>query len=333
MSTPSKPCRAASSAQRAGVGLVELLVALVIGAFMISAAAAVYLKARDVRSTLDETARLQEIARYAMATIESDVRMAGYWGLTNRSESLTANPALAFPAKCGGNAWVTDTGQYITGSNNAYLTVAACPALSGGATPGADVLVVRRASATRIAPQKATISSPNQGRVLIVTSHTAGQVFVPQDIGNAIPSGYATADIANQPPRADTRALLVQAYYVSAGSSVAADYPALRRKTLVAGPDVGDEEVIAGIDDLQFQIGLDTNGDAGADEFVNAGPIPAGATPVVVRVWLRLRAQERSPLLEDQRIGGYADRAATVITDRHLRLLVARSIQLRNAGS
>ncbi len=318
---------------QAGFGLVELMIALVIGAFLMSAAIAMYLKARDVRTALDANARMQEIARYAMTAIETDVRMAGYWGLTNRGESVKANASLVFPSKCGGAAWITPTLLYVDGSNNAYLAATNCAANSGGAQAGTDVLVMRRASAQRITPQSPSISAPNQDRVLIVTSHSDGQIFVPATIGNQIPAGYAATDIAGQAPQADTRALLVNAYYVSAGSSVAADYPALRRKTLVAGPDVADEEVIAGIEDLQVQLGLDITGDSNADLFVNPGPLPAGARPVSVRIWLLIRAGQLDPTVATQRIEAYADRASRVVSDSHRRMLVSKTLQIRNARS
>jgi type IV pilus assembly protein PilW len=317
----------------AGFGLVELMIALAIGAFLISGSIAIYLKAREVRAALDSSARLQEIARYAMAAIEADVRMAGYWGLTNRGESVTANASLAFPAKCGGTAWITPTLRYVDGSNNTYLSATNCAAISGGAEPGADVLVVRRASAQRITPQRPTVAASNQDRVLVVTSHSDGQIFVPEYIGNQIPAGYASSDAAGEAPQADTRALLVNAYYVSAGSSLAPGYPALRRKTLAAGPDVADEEVIAGVEDLQFQVGLDTNGDSDADLFVNPGPVPAGVHPVSVRIWLRVRAAERDAAVGRQLIEAYADHASSTVTDSHRRLLVSKTLRIRNAGS
>jgi type IV pilus assembly protein PilW len=331
MSAATNIVRDSRSAGQDGFGLVELMIALVIGAFLMSASIAIYLKAREVRSALDASARMQEIARYAMTAIEMDVRMAGYWGLTNRGESVTANASLAFPSKCGGTAWITPTLLYVDGVNNAYLAAANCAAGSGGAQPGADVLVVRRASALRITPQALSVSAPNQARVLVVTSHSDGQIFVPATIGNRIPAGYAATDIAGQAPQADTRALLVNAYYVSAGSSVAADFPALRRKTLVAGPDVADEEVIAGIEDLQYQVGLDITGDSNADLFVNPGPLPAGARPVSVRAWLLVRAEQLDPSVATQRIEAYADRASRVTTDSHRRLLVSRTLLIRNA--
>jgi type IV pilus assembly protein PilW len=306
------------------------MIALAIGSFLVAGAISVYLKARDVRAALDTSARLQEIARYAMATIEVDVRMAGFWGLTNRSDAITANASLAFPAKCGGTAWITQALRHVDGSNNAYLALPNCAAGNGGAEPGTDVLVLRRASAERISPQQSTVNAADRDRVLIITSHADGQVFVPANIANQIPAGYATSEVAGQPPQADTRALLVNAYYVSTGSSLSPNYPALRRKTLVAGPSISDQEVIAGIEDLQFQVGLDTDGDLDADLFENPGAFPAGARPVSVRIWLHVRAEQRDPSLGAQAIEAYADRPSATATDLRRRLLVSRTIRIRN---
>jgi len=313
------------------MNLTETLVALAIGMLMMAGAVAGYAKARDAYAVLEANARLQETARYAMALIEADVRMAGFWGLTNRAESVSASASLGFPARCGGAAWVTDTLRFIDGSNNAWLAVPNCQALSGGAQPGADVLVVRRASAERIAPQSATVAAPNRDRVLVVTDRVQGQVFVPRDLSNLIPPGYATFDDPAQAPLADTRELLVHAYYVSASSSVATGYPALRRKTLTAGPDIGDEEIIAGVEDLQFQVGLDTDADSLADAFVNPGAVPATARPVSVRIWLRLRSQERDNAFIDDRTATYADRTVDASGDHFRRLLVTKTLQLRNS--
>ena len=317
----------------AGVGIVELMIAMVIGTLLVAGAISVYLKARDVRAALDTSARLQEIARYALATIEADVRMAGFWGLTNRSEAITANALLTFPAKCGGTAWVTQSLRHVDGTNNAYLALPNCAAGSGGAEPGTDVLVLRRASAVRISPQQPVVNAADRDRVLIITSHSDGQIFVPADIANQIPAGYATSDVAGQPPQADTRALLVNAYYVSTGSSLSPDYPALRRKTLVAGPNISDQEVIAGVEDLQFQVGLDTDGDLNADLFENPGVFPPGARPVSVHICLRVRAEARDPTLGTQAIEACADRTSSIATDSHRRLPVSRTIRIRNVSS
>ena len=312
-----------------GVSLIELLVALTIGLVMMVGAVTVYLKARDTYAASESTARLQETARYALNAIESDLRMANFWGLHNRADFVSANTASTFPA-CGTiTNWATDVANYVAGNNNGYAL--SCAASGGGATSNTDVLITRHASAVRLSPQSPTIATPYRTHVLVVSSRTAAEIFVPEDLSGAIPTGYATSDPTGAPPLADTRQMTVNAYYVSRDSSVATGYPALRRKVLIAGPAISDEEVIPGVEDLQFQIGVDTTGDANADLFVNPGSVPAGGLPVSVRVWLRIRAQDIDVAHKDTQAYTYADQSIPAPGDMYRRLLISKTIQLRNA--
>src|SRR5256885_4764983 len=74
--------------QAAGVTLVELLVAMTIGLVLIIGATQVYVDSHTAYAVNETTARLQENARYAMSVLEPDIRMSGYWGLTNVSDGI-----------------------------------------------------------------------------------------------------------------------------------------------------------------------------------------------------------------------------------------------------
>jgi len=324
---PRSPMR-----RQEGVSLIELMVALVIGVFMIGGAITVYLKARDTYATTDATARLQENARYALAIIESDVRMADFWGLNNRYDAVIADASSTFPATCGAN-FMTDATNYVTGTNNTYSLT--CSASGGGAQANSDVLISRHASATRLGYTASPIPAADRDRVLVVTSRTAGEIFVPKDNSNWVSSGFVTSansgGLSSAPPLLDLRQLDVSAYYVSQDSSVATGYPALRRKYLITGPAVSDEEVLPGVENLQFQLGVDTTGDGTADVFVNPGSVPAGGTPASVRVWLLLRAQDIDVSYTSSSAFAFADQNIAAPGDHYRRMLVAKTIQLRNA--
>lgn len=175
---------AARRRTQAGLSLIELMVALLIGVFMIGGAIAVYMKARDAFAITDATARLQENARYALSVIETDVRMANYWGLNNRPDFITANGSSTFPTGCG-STFATDAANFVTGTNNTYSL--ACAASAGGAQTLTDVLIVRHASATRMPYTTSPIPAADRDKVLIVSSRTAGEIFVPKDLSNWIP--------------------------------------------------------------------------------------------------------------------------------------------------
>jgi type IV pilus assembly protein PilW len=313
-----------------GFSLVEILLALAISLLLVAGSVTLLAKARNLQRAADTHARMQETARHALSVIEADLRMAGYWGPAHRPERMTTNPALAFPDRCGGISWVTSIAQAVDGTNNRYLGVSNCAASAGGAVAGADVLVIRRASARQLSLATTTVPATARDRVLVVSSLAKGQLFVPRTLGNQVPAGFDVSSVAGEPPPAEVRSLVVHAYYVSVDSGAGRNFPALRRKVLISGPGVSDEEIAAGVEDLQFRIGLDVDRDARVDTYAEPGPLPIGAVPVTVQVWLRLRSQERDGTRGSSPAVIYADRVWPATTDGYDRIHVTKTIHLRN---
>ena len=88
--------------RQAGLTLVELMVALAIGSFLMIGAIQIYNQSRQAFVVNESIARVQETAQFAMDTIEADLRMASNWGRTSRGLAVEgrsiigdANPALA----------------------------------------------------------------------------------------------------------------------------------------------------------------------------------------------------------------------------------------------
>ena len=116
-----------------GLSLIELLVALTIGAVLIFGATDVYVNSRNSYGVNENVARMQETARYAMSVIEPDVRMSNFWGLlkgagaiTNQAAQTTAPGAVAAGAAANicGNNFAIDLGTNLQGDNNAYVSSA-----------------------------------------------------------------------------------------------------------------------------------------------------------------------------------------------------------------
>ena len=350
--------RSASDPGRAaGLTLVELLVAMTIGLVLIVGTVQVYVDSHGAYAVNETTARLQENARYAMSVLEPDIRMSGYWGLTNVSDGIggkalptDAQLALGAPAAstCGVNFPLL-LGLPVQGTNDSY---AATCAANSAAMPNADTITVRRASAITVPP--ATASGP----LRICSTRTSGLLVT--DI-----SGTFCQDVDAQ-----INNLIVNLYYVDQSSSQAG-VPSLRRKALNAGPAFQDDEIVPGVEDLQVQYGVDLTAGVGATggaatEYLNAGAtltnlltsLTAPAQIVAVRIWLLVRSDAPESGFTDDRIYEYGDRlvqngttgdltsvAATtkayqpsLSADnsftgvKHYRhLLVSKTIQIRNA--
>ena len=128
-----------------GMTLIELMVALAIGTFLMIGAVTVFMQGRTTFRVTESVARLLENGRFALDSLEPDIRMAQHWGLTNRPE-LISGRATEAPistagalSACGAN-WVIDLDNALAGTNNRYAWSCA----EANADAGADTLVVRR---------------------------------------------------------------------------------------------------------------------------------------------------------------------------------------------
>ena len=314
--------------QQAGVTLVELMVALSIGSFLMIGAVQVYNQSRHAFVINESIARVQETAQFAMDTIEADVRMASNWGRHSRGSSVVgrsvpgdANPlTLATPAACGA-AWALDVSRPVQGDNNNFAL--ACGPV-GGAQPNSDVVTTRRATVAASALQP--------GRLQIQTTRIQGELF---DDGT-VPSAF-------DPLASETHNLLINTYYVATSSTLIPGVPTLRRKMLgFAGgaATIVDQEVAPGVENMQLQFGVDVDQDNTVDRYVNPGdailnPLAVGFIPgarvLTARIWLVVRGISPELGIQDLRDYEPGDIDLGVYTDAFRRMQVSKTILLRNA--
>jgi type IV pilus assembly protein PilW len=316
-----------------GLTLIELMVALAIGAFLMIGAITVFMQSRTTFRVTESMSRLQENARFALDALEPDIRMAHYWGLTPRTYLIQGRREPTEGAGVGthtcGNNWNINLNEAVGGTNNGYNW--ACGA-TGTAAVNSDTLVVRRAS-------EDPVPALSAGTLYIQSTRSQlGQIFV----GTAVPAGYNATTSA-------THRLIVNGYYVSQTSSVAG-MPSLRRKTLQEGGGIVDEEILVGVENMQVQFGVDSdipgtavapNPNRGSvDRYLNPGdplitPTNAGFDPnteiLAVRLWLRLRAERVENGFVDPTDYEYADQDFGTFNDGFRRVVVSKTIYLRNA--
>ena len=310
--------------RESGLTLVELMVALAIGSFLVIGAVQIYNQSRQAFVINESIARVQETAQFAMDTIEADLRMASNWGRTSRSLTIFGRfddpKALDFvPGDCGAD-WVLDLSKPVDGTDNDFTLPCAA---YGGAQAASDLITIRRAS---VSPQPLAA-----GRLQIQTTRLQGEIF---DDG-AVPSTFNPADSA-------THNLMVSSYYVAADSNLIPGVPTLRRKVLFVNggeSSVEDEEVAPGVENLQVQLGIDVDEDNTVDRYVNPGddiynPAAAGYIPgarvISARVWLVVRGTSREVGIVDDTDYQPANAQLGQFNDDFRRLQVSKTILLRN---
>ncbi len=323
-----------------GVTLVELMVALSIGSFLMIGAVTVFMQSKTAFRVTESVSRLQENARFVLDAMEPDIRMASYFGLTSRSSKVQGRATSQEPIPaglnvgndCGAN-WSINVAQEVGGTNNGYGWT--CPAFANSPQLTADTFVLRRVSEDPVAPPL-----DNGALHLQSARFQDSQLFV----GSILPGGFL-------PMTSQTHSFIVNGYYVSTNSSLDTpgnNVPSLRMKTLVGGalgPRIVDQEVLPGVEDFQVQFGIDTDV-VGAptrgsiNRYVNADdPILNPQTPgfdpdttvLAVRIWVRLRAQRPENGFTDTASYIYADQNVLAPNDQFRRTVVSKTIYLRNA--
>lgn len=316
--------------------LVELMIAMSIGLFLIAGAITVYLQGRATFRVNETVARLQENARYVFSVIEPDIRMAQFWGLRTQSYAIEnragpndAASGLSPAGDCGVN-WTVNLDQSVEATNNNYGFT--CGAY-GTAVATADTLTIRRAATETSVPAANTLH-------VQTTRGDNSALFM----GAALPAGFVASS-------SETRELIVNGYYVSQNSSLDTagnPVPSLRRKFLRnggAGPNIVDEEILPGVEDLQIEFGIDTDlaGTANRgtiDRYVNPDnaildPTDASFDPnariLAVRIWLRLRSERPEYSIPVGPDLNYADQNFAAVDDGYYRDLFTKTIFIRNA--
>lgn len=328
------PGRNALARRQYGFTMVELMISVAIGSIILVGTVMVFQQSRASYLVNDATSRLQENARFALDVLDPDIRLASYWGSSNRAEFVDAQKGSAaeLPPIAGdcGDRWYIDLSNstngingtsVIGGVNGTNAPMSACiPAANY--RPGTDILVVRHASERTQVPQG--------NRVQIQSDPLNSLLFT----GNAIPAGFSAH------PASNTFGLVAHAYYISPDSRALGNgIPSLRRITLVDGPAIQDQEIIPGVEDFQFQFGIDTDGDLDANRYINAdNPLITPGSPsfnpslqiVAVRIWLRLRALRPENGFVDDAGYQYADINDVAPGDAFRRLLISKTVHLRN---
>ena len=132
----------------------------------------------------------------------------------------------------------------------------------------------------------------------------------------------------------EIRDLVTSVYYVAAAPGEGSA-PALRRKTLVKGPRLIDEEIAPGITDLQVQFGVDLDPPgtpANVDAYVHPDDArigQPGSRVLAVRVWLLAESRGAAGAF-DPAIRGFADRPPLPPARHRSRHLLVRTFHLPN---
>ncbi|BBU03266.1 MULTISPECIES: PilW family protein [Aeromonas] len=320
-----------------GFTLVEWLIAMLIGVFLIGGGLSIFVASRATTEDAFDQSELQENGRIAMRLLTQDLKWAGFWGdytgspmatgrgvtLSSGSTVLAANDCLdnlgrgSLPPSVGTNRglWVTrvDSNRAIAGGAFSCIPVASRIANS-------DVISIKRLIGLPLADAAATAN-----RFYLATTTQAAQMFKG---GETVPSTTAMP----------ARQLWEYQHFIYYLSPNATGNPELRKRYLTAngGSVLISGPMAEGIERMTVLFGVDDSPvpDGEIDRYVATANVTeqewSEGRVVAARIFILVRSLQASSSYVNNNVYQVGSVSVSGNGDGFRRLLLETSVSLRN---
>lgn len=332
-------------AQQRGYTLVELMVAITIGLFLLGGIGMVFVSSKQTYRMQDSLWQLQDNSRFAMEFLIKDLRMAGFRGCSN--SAITPVNTLNNGTDFDYNFTVGVQGFEGAGSSWSPSLPTAISSANPPPAAGSDVITLRRAQEPGIgvtAPFMSNNSAAlhvdadnglSQFDIVLVTDCSAAAILqvsganpgasgtIAHNTGVGTP-GNATSDLGKIfRDDAEIMKLVTVSYFIAPGTSVAGSR-SLWRKVGVGTP----EELAEGVENMQILYGEDTDNDRSVNRYVTADNVTDMNQIMSFKLSFLMATLEDKITSNPQ---PYTFNGATVTpADRKLRRVFSTVVTLRN---
>jgi len=335
-----------------GITLVEMMVAMVVGLILLVGIVQLFVSNKQAYRIQEGANVLNENARYLMNQMQYDLRMADHWGGVEASEIDVDGDIDSITDDCDGAAAALQVaGVYgIDGEDESPLDCIP----DSDYVPNSDIVIVRYAE-----PIRRASGALDANRVYVRTAIARrGYVFqganladLPSDLtpeaddAETVEEEVAEeGDVANFQYRTFIYFLRPCSSQARGNAAICDDaddkIPTLTRLSL-DGLALVEQDVIAGVEQMQLAYGVDDNGDRSPDRYLSAEDVTAdnGWNKVIdVKLSVLIRNNELDTTANDDAeytLYGGADGDGVVYTvpedaQRYRRKLFNTSIQIRN---
>jgi type IV pilus assembly protein PilW len=289
--------------RQAGLSLVEMMIAMTIGLFLLVGLSGIFVNSSRTQNELTKTARQIEDGRFGISIIADDVALAGYYGYFY---SPATPSALVDPCELTTMATIRTGLQLpIQGYDSPTSTPLSC-INSANFLAGTDVLVVRRAD-SKVTATGSLVANQVYLQANSDTSSSANPII---NTGTATNFTLLLKDNLTAAP---IRKFHVHTYFISpcsvgdgtggvctSTSDGGKPIPTLKRLELTV--DSGGSRVIEtvplveGVENMQIDYGVDTTNDGTQESWLTTPAAVADwANVMAVRVTLLVRNVESTP--------------------------------------
>ncbi len=323
--------RTSGRASAQGFSVVELMVSMALGIMLSAVFVTTYLSAKRNALYDEQLARMQESGRYAMRLLSRELTMAGFYAGV---PSVSRIVSVAVAGDCSEQGWALDaenslefindySGNSVPVSQNS--TVLTC--LDGNAIQlNTDVLAIKRTASEASLRRgdivdRFAVSAAEAWYLRVALDGLADWVKLRpidlHDLSMASPS-YSYWE-------AVSKIFFIRSYSSSPGDGI----PTLCMEIL-AGDRMTSRCLIEGVEDLQFEFGIDTDADGVPNQYKRAPTGEEMQHAVIAKIYILLRSISAISNYKNHNSYALGQKIVLPRHDVYLRWVISSSALLRN---
>jgi type IV pilus assembly protein PilW len=272
-----------------GFTLIEMMVGIAVGLIVLAVVTTVFVNVSSNRRDMERTGRQIENGRFAIQLLADDIVNAGYFG---EFDPRDVGPPATKPDPCSTS--VGDMKSMLLMHVQGYAAGATKPSCISDVRTGTAVVAIRRTATCIAGDTNCDAAATGQiyfqsalcnAELANVPLSTTYLVAAMPALGS--PFALHKHDCA---AAASLRAYVVHIYFIANNNDPGDDIPTLKRAELGTNGEFSIVPLVEGIENLQFEYGLDTNGDSMPDA-VSADPgtySGCAADPCYITNWLNV---------------------------------------------
>ncbi|SEB14199.1 PilW family protein [Variovorax sp. YR216] len=243
-----------------GFTLVELMVAMTLGLFLMIGLISLIVTTVTSRSELDKASRKIENGRYAIELLTNDIELAGFIGQTAGSSYNFALPVTC-PLTMANLGYTAVARPGISTIPLQLYNVSTTPTCISNVMANTAMLIVTRVSTTAVTPANVAAA---ETYLQVSTCATDTQPFVIASGASASSFNLMTKDCVSS-KLAPVRKVVQHLYFVSTCNVCGTDTtPTLKMAEYVNGA-ITVTPLVEGIENLQLDYGVDLDGNGSPD--------------------------------------------------------------------
>ncbi|MBL4819565.1 MAG: PilW family protein [Gammaproteobacteria bacterium] len=308
--------------KQAGFTIIELLVSMGLGLTLIAGAVNVFIQSNRSAQQDEQISIMLDNGRFIMRLVGRELAMAGYWGKYLDVATISEHASVNVGTDCGNGVddWAMDLRGVEILNNVTTATVAAnfnCLP-SASIVAGSDILGIKR-----VADNETADGSIDGGTMYLRTNGAGAQLFMGGGAGTPPALGGDEVNWAYMPT-----IFYLRDYAVTPGDNL----PSLCRAFLnsTSPPDMENQCLVDGVEDLQIEFGVDTDRDFVADYYTGSPTAAEMINSVAARIHILVRSVDSVPNYLNDKTYVLGTKNVAAANDSFYRRVFSTTILLRN---